>query len=163
MLHFPRAFVLLALLTSSPTSFLFGATGQSHAQVTTTSPKIGVIAKPTLGECGCSLQLPADYAKQNDRYVFQSNVDGRGKINVDGTDLELNLVRRSETTGATKVGDRTRETLEAKRIRVEIEYLVTKVCDPDDESCEQVWYSATITVTRNRTARRVRVRGACGC
>lgn len=82
---------------------------------------------------------------------------------MDGTDLELTLVRRSETGAETKLGDRTRETFVAKRIRVEIEYVVTKVCDPDDESCEQVWYSATITVTRNRTARRVRVRGACGC
>lgn len=55
---------------------------------------------------------------------------------------------------APKVGDREWAIYAVGEVRVRVDYLVTKVCDPKDESCEVTYYKATLTVTRKsqRTA-----------
>jgi hypothetical protein len=110
---------------------------------------------------GCSLQLPADYRKHNERYVFLSDYDN-ALVNIDGKDTRLKLVDYHEPEGEAKKGDRSTWNYADAEIGVRVDYIVTGVCDPGDEACEVTFYDATITVTRGARKAVVRVKGDCG-
>jgi hypothetical protein len=127
-------------------------------------PRIGFIQPSSPPEtCGWFLQFPTDYRKHNDRYVFRRYVDGPGEMNIDGRNVQLTMLRDEENKGAVSVGDRFFQTYGSSNLRVRIDYIVTRICDPKDEGCEVTWYSATITVTRRGSSRRAGVLGVCGC
>lgn len=90
-------------------------------------------------------------------------MDGSARINLDGKDLELQLVDSKELKRAPKVGDREWAVCAAGDVRVRVDYLVTKVCDPKDESCEVTYYKATLTVTRKSQRTAIKTIGFCGC
>lgn len=124
---------------------------------------VGVIKKPILDGCGCVLQLPQDYNRKNKRYVFLADVDGTAQININGQDITLKQVTNNLPQESLKVGAKWTEDYTAAKTKVQVEYVVKKVCDPDDEGCEVTHYSATITVTRDGVARKVNASGLCGC
>jgi len=127
-------------------------------------PRIGVILNSTPPDgCGCSLQFPSDYRKHNDRYVFRRDFDGTGKVNIDGQNVELTTLHDKDNKGEVRAGDRFFEIYSSGNVKVRIDYIVTRVCNPNDEGCEVTWYSATIAVTRNGSSQTARVLGVCGC
>ncbi|MEK6321758.1 MAG: hypothetical protein AABN33_08740 [Acidobacteriota bacterium] len=144
---------------SEPTS-----AAKSDVRSRTKAPTISIVrnSKPP-DDCGCFLQFPTDYRKHNDRYVFLSDLDGIAKLNTDGRNVELTMLRDQEIKGDVRVGDRFFQTYGSGNLRVRIDYTVTRICDPNDEGCERTWYSATITVTRSSSFRRAKVLGVCGC
>jgi hypothetical protein len=84
-------------------------------------------------------------------------------MNLDGENIELRLLASSKQKSKELVGDRSWETYSAKNLRVRVDYVVTRVCDPKDEGCESVYYKATMTVTRGKQRRVVKGIAICGC
>lgn len=155
----------------APLILLFALT-LTHSQtpkqpnVTAADPKIGVIKKPLADGCGCTLQLPEDYRKHNERAVFLHDYSDTVQMNIDGKDVRLKLISESPEPQKVKVGSRRKEIYSAGKDRIEIEYVVTKTCpskDDRDDWCEATWYSATITVIRGKQSQQIKALGLCGC
>jgi len=112
--------------------------------------------------CGCAFALnPADLRKR--RYIYIQGMDEPAYVNLNGKNLKLRPVTSSETKVKEKVGDRSWATYIAGDIKIRMDYVVTRVCDPNDESCEATWYKAIMTVTRKTERTIVRLTGSCGC
>ena len=126
------------------------------------SPTLGVIKKPFARGCGCNLQFPNDYNNRNESYAFISCGLNTAQINIDGKDLMLKLIDRTEPEGELKVGYRSSETYVSGKTKVRVDYVVMKSCDPSDEQCEVTLESATITVHHNGRRRVVNTIGLCG-
>ncbi len=127
------------------------------------TPKIGTIKKSLVDGCACSLQLPSDYQRRKQDFVFLSDFADIVQMNIDGQDIKLKLVKETKAKGKAKVGNRHSEAYISGQTRVRIDWLVTEVCDPKDESCEVTWYSAVITVNRSGQIQKVKALGMCGC
>ena len=85
-------------------------------------------------------------------------------INLDGKDLTLHLMDQSdEKNGELKVGDRSWEIYKAGDTTLRVDYTVSKLCDPNDEACEVIYYKATITLTRKGQKETLKTIGYCGC
>ena len=59
-------------------------------------------------------------------------------------------------------GDRSWETYVAGDVKARIDWTVTLVCDPKDESCELTYYKAALTITRKTQRAIVKAVGLCG-
>jgi len=187
----PRGFSLIACLVLLLfSSFLSpGASGRSVAgisqqlatgggpivndapQLATASPiKIATVTREPDDGAGCSLQLPADYKKQNERNIFNSSYENSSEdcacafMNIDGRDVKLTRVYSKWPPGGdNKVGNRGVQVYASGQIRVQVDYVVTPVCGPrDGEDCESTEFSATIKVTRRGVSTTLSVRGICG-
>jgi hypothetical protein len=125
--------------------------------------RIGIVRNAAdFQEGGCTLQFATDSARHNQRNVFLSDLGDSAVMNIDGKDVKLGLVRRQERKGEPKKGDRSTCSYAAKGITVRVDFVVTGLCDPNDESCEVVYYDATITVARGDGKRAIKVKGMCG-
>ena len=125
--------------------------------------KIGVVSNRDSSDGpGCSLQLPADYRKHNERYTLLSDSEDNAVMNIDGQDMNLKLVSHREPRGPSKKGDRSTWTYSRRGITVRVDFVVTALCPPNDEVCEVIYYDATITVTRGTNKQLVIVKGVCG-
>jgi hypothetical protein len=124
-------------------------------------PRIGIVQNPDeFDGAGCRLQLPSDYQKTNDRTVFVSNADEEAIMNIDGTDVRMYRVS-VDSVGSTKGGHAV-ERYHKDDIEVDVDFVVTKRCHPDDENCEVTWFNAVITVKRGELTRTVSTKGICG-
>jgi hypothetical protein len=92
-------------------------------------------------EGGCELLLPTD-SERTERYVFLSDFDGRAVMNINGHDTRLMLVRSNPSDQPSKKGDRSSSWYKAGDLEVRVDYTVTGLCPPKDESCEVVRYAA---------------------
>ena len=125
--------------------------------------KISVLKnRDSFDGAGCSLQISVDYKKHNERYVFLSDYEDNAVMNIDGKDTNLKLVSRREPKGDPKKGDRSTWNYSAKGTTVRVDFVVTGVCDPNDESCEVTYYDVTIAVTRGNDKQVVKAKGLCG-
>lgn len=156
----PLILAPLLLLFALPTTY---SQIQKQPDTAAPTPKIGVIKKPLTDGCGCTLQLPEDYRKHNERAVFLNDVGDIIQMNIDGKDVRLKLISESPQLKKEKVGSRRQEVYSAGKDRVEIEFVTTKLCPTKDESCEATWYSATITVIRGKQSHQIKALGICGC
>jgi hypothetical protein len=128
------------------------------------TPKVGIIKEPFLDGCGCYFKFPDDSTKEVKGYVFLAEIIDEGaQMNIDGKDVMLKFVRRVDPAGETKVGSARNEFYKSEDTEVGVEYVVRQLCDPDNEACESIQYSATITVTRNGISRKIKALGECGC
>jgi len=135
----------------------------TRSDSTSSTMKVGIVKnRDSFDGAGCSLQMPTDYQKHNDRCVFLSDFEDNATININGKDIKLKLVGRREPEREPRNGDRSVFNYATQRIKVRVDFLVTGVCDPNDESCEVTYYDATLTITRGRTIRMVRTKGICG-
>jgi hypothetical protein len=125
--------------------------------------EVGTIKGPFLDGCGCYFYIPDDDNKEGKGYVFLAEIDDRAQMNIDGKDVMLKYVRRIDSEGETKVGSTQSEFYKSENTEVGIEYVVKKLCDPNDEGCESIEYTATITVTRKGISRKISSLGSCGC
>jgi hypothetical protein len=114
--------------------------------------------------CGCYFQFPAQWKnKQSDKYVFMEGIDDEGAwMNIDGKDVKLELVSTSNESNG-EVGSRSNKKYKAKGIAVQVDYVITRICKPDDEQCESTDYDATFTVTKAGRKRVIKAKGVCGC
>jgi hypothetical protein len=126
-------------------------------------PQIGTIKKMLADGCGCSLQSPSDHQKHNQRFLFLSDFGDIVQMNIDDVDRRLKLANSTKGKGKPVVGNRHSETYISGETKVKIDWTVSEVCDPQDESCEVTWYSAVITVNRSGRIGKVTARGMCGC
>ncbi len=139
---------LLAVLVAS----LLVAT-QAHSQVVSAPAKIFKLGyvkdESLLDNCGCSLyRNNSDERKQ--RRIFITDMAQKAYINLDGKDLLLRLMDKSnEKKGKPKIGDHSWETYKAGNLKLRVDSIISKLCDAKDESCEVIRYKATITLTRN--------------
>ncbi len=75
-----------------------------------------------------------------------------------GTSLQV----RAKRDGLVSVGDKLVETLTDDEVAVTLKATITKLCPPDEESCEVTYYRATVTVTYAGASRTFPVAGECG-
>jgi hypothetical protein len=111
---------------------------------------------------GCSLQLLAGNVRTKNRMIFESNYEGDALMNIDGEDIKLRLVRGHEPNKRPGRGDRSTFAYRAGDIGVRVDFVVTGVCAPEDESCEVTQYTATIRISRGKSKRVVKAVGICG-
>jgi len=123
--------------------------------------KLGYVKVADFG-CGCSLSLNK-LDLRNDRLVFISSMGDFGYVNVNGKTFKLRLDAASKEKQVVKVGDRSWERYSSGSVKVRIDYVVTGLCDPNDEACEVIAYNALINITRGKRSRVVRTIGICGC
>jgi len=148
-------------IASNPLAGFAQTTAQSHQAPTLV--KVGIVRDTaSFEEGGCSLQLPADYKKQNERYVFMSDLEDNAIMNIDGKDTGLNPVSHREPKGGPRKGDRSTANYAAKGTKVRVDFVVAGVCAPNDEGCESASYYATITVIHGLGKQVVKVKGDCG-
>lgn len=91
-----------------------------------------------------------------------SDPEDNAKMNIDGSDVPLQLVKRVGPENE-KVGRHSTEIYQAPGIKVSARYVTTAVCEPNDENCESTSYEATFTVTKGKRQQTVKLRGVCGC
>jgi len=143
----------------------FAAPSQMTGQNKNTgaSIKVGIVKDNSLSEeGGCSLQLPVDLKRKNERFVFLNDYGENAVMNIDGKDVKFKLVSHHQSTEKAKKGDRSTWTYAARGTTVRVDFVVTGVCPPNDESCEVTSYDATITVTRGGSQQQVLAKGQCG-
>jgi len=162
MLRKKFIFALLALLL--PFSLAITAQGQSPQEKTTTQKTtvnnlIGTLKNAkVINDCGCSLH-------NINSYILYTDLDEKeGYINLDGKDVKLKLVSKVDYKGKPRVGKKFSRKYTARDVTVLVEYVITSVCDPKDESCEFINHSGTITATKDfRIQKMAKLPGGCGC
>jgi len=107
--------------------------------------------------------LPEDYKSHNDKYVFDADLGEFCRMNIDGHDVDLKMTGGAGMDRELKVGDRYSETYTGDGLKARIDYVVTGVCAPNDESCEVINLDATITVERNGSKQQIKASGLLGC
>ncbi len=110
---------------------------------------------------GCSLWVSMDQSNDVNRHVFLSDFDGHARMNIGGRDIAL-ILKKSSELKELKVGDRETHRYVGNGVEVVVDYVVTHVCAPDDESCE-VWSINAGVLARNASGKQsVRAHGICG-
>jgi hypothetical protein len=156
-----HSLLLLLLIACSTLPGLAQAKAQSHEAPIPI--RVGMVRDKTpFEEGGCSLQLPADHKKQNQLYVFMSDLDDNAVMNLDGRDTKLKPTSHREPKSEPKKGDRSTFNYAAKGTSVRVDFVATEVCSPNDDGCEVTSYDATITLTRGAARQVVKAQGICG-
>jgi hypothetical protein len=153
------------VLNQSPTQTPQVARNESSPTPTPeAAPKIGIIQETKyFHDCGTSLQLPEDYKSHKDKYVFDADLGEFCRLNIDGRDVDLKMRNSAGMNRELKVGDRYNETYGGDDLKARVDYVVTGVCDSNDESCEVTYIDATITVERHGSKQQIKARGLFGC
>jgi len=156
--------VLSAPLIAMILSLLVGFKAQPQSGSSPAIFKLGYVKDDSLlDNCGCSLYKNIKDEKKR-RHIFLSDMSQKAAINIDGKDLTLRLIDDGDgKNGELKVGDRSWEIYNAGNTKVRVDYTVSKLCDPNDEACEVIYYKATITVIRNGIKETLKSIGYCGC
>jgi hypothetical protein len=126
---------------------------------------LGVVAnQEDFHDGGCELLSSSDSSDpySSERYIFMSDFNGRAAMNINGHDTRFTLVRSTESRKQPKKGDRSTYWYASGPTTVEVDYTVTGVCPPDDESCEVFYYRAMIHVTSGVLRKSVAAHGLCG-
>ena len=132
-----------------------------HAQSASSSLKLGYVEDVAFG-CGGSISYNLSDLRKG-RFLLITPMDEATYVNLDGRNVKLRLVASSKTNAKEKVGDRSWETYVARNIQVKVEYVVTDVCDPNDESCEVTYYRTKMTVIRGNQRTVVKAIALFGC
>ena len=116
--------------------------------------------------CGCYFKFRGT-PENVERYIFSSSIDDEKTawMNVGGRDVKLSVRKETGLKGkeAERVGSRSRETYSSGDISVSGTYVVTRVCDPNDENCESTGYDVTFVVKKGPRSQVVKAVGSCGC
>lgn len=153
--------ILLLAASGVPISLLRGQ-GQS-APPPKVFPVIGFIRNSRdFDGAGCTLWPRTDQKYTDGRDLFRNDFDGRAIMNIDGRDRPLKLAASSEPKSKLKVGRRSMYRYQGDGVTVNIRYIVTGVCKPDDESCEVTNFDAVATVSTRSGVRRLDAHGICG-
>lgn len=150
--------------------FLISDNGQPQTKAPSLKPlQLGIIKEDRVNETsafnGCSCTLFRNRKEQRKQQViFLSGMSENGLINLNGKDLTLRLLDSSpEKKRREKIGDRKWEIFNAGNTHLRVDYTISKLCDPKDESCEAIYYKAILTLTRDKQKVVLNTIGACGC
>ena len=140
---------------------------QTQSQVVSAPVKIfklGYVKDESLRDnCNCTLYRNSQ-DEQKSRRIFISDMSEKAVINLDRRDMTLRLIdKSSKTQGKSKIGDHSWELYKAGKLTLRVDSIISKLCDPKDESCEVEYYKATITLTRNGQKEILKAIGICGC
>ncbi|MBS1811878.1 MAG: hypothetical protein JST84_27200 [Acidobacteria bacterium] len=148
------------------TTFLIFALplSSTRADFATDAVKIGFIKnRGEFDGCGCSLWLATDRKQRESRLVFVDDLGETALMNIDGKDVKLPHLRHYERQAKLKVGDKSWWEYQKNDLKVRLDFVVTKVCPPKDESCEVTHYNAQLSVTRGAQKQILKTKGTCGC
>ncbi len=111
--------------------------------------------------CGCFFKFRGT-RKNSPKVMFAEFGQNNAWMNIDGRDVQLKLVKeiRGERE---RVGSEWTRTIAVRDISVTSTYVATRVCAPNDETCESTDYDATFVVKKGRRSQTVRAFGWCGC
>lgn len=149
----PKILTLLILM--------FCAAAIAEAQVSSSSKLKLSYVEEGMG-CGCSVSYNSSDSQKN-KHVLIIPMDDDAYVTIDEKKLQLRLITSSKAKATEKVGDRSWEIYSARNVKVRVDYVVTRVCDPDDEGCEATYYRANMTVTKGKQSRVVKGIAICGC
>jgi hypothetical protein len=126
--------------------------------------KIGTVSEELGSNGGCSLQLPSHYNRKEGGYVFTSDLQNHGVVNVNGVDTHVALTKskKSETDRNPQLGDRSSYWYGGAGLEVRVDYVVTGGCPPKSESCRVVNYDAILTIKRGKTSKTIAAKAVCG-
>jgi hypothetical protein len=144
-----------------PNGYLPGQTRRSEKD-SARQLMVGIIKdRSGFDEGGCELLLPRD-SYTSERYVFLSDLQGRAVMNLGGLDIRLTLARPEESGSTPPKGDLSRHWYRGKNLQVRVDYTVSGLCPPDDESCEVIYYDAEIHLVSGRSQWTLAAHGLCG-
>ena len=130
---------------------------------------VGNIKGETGGGCGEFFTF-AGQSVESPNLMFYSSAGDETEtwMNIDGKDVRLKFVSRSEPTkidarGAELKGSRTIEKYVASQITVEIILTVAWRCPKSDENCESVGYNAIFKVRKGKIRQILKAEGISGC
>jgi hypothetical protein len=88
---------------------------------------VGAVSQEIGTEGGCSLQLPSQFAKREGAYIFVSDLDKHAVVNVDGEDVQLELVesKGSRPGRATTIGERSTDSYSGSGSGLDVEVSYT--------------------------------------
>jgi hypothetical protein len=157
--------VLACLTVNNPCAGAQGKSSQDVASTSSVKNMIGNIKDRNAQDgCGCYFSFPSEERKRFPRFVFASDLDEQSAwMNIDGQDVKLKLVQFSGPQESAKIGSKLARTYAAAGLKVHILYVTTKICQPDDESCESTEYRASFTVRKGARQQTMRLKGSCGC
>jgi hypothetical protein len=126
--------------------------------------KIGNVTNDLSSNGGCALQLARQYFKKEGEFVFVSDFESRGLVNVNGTDIPVTLVRPRDVDPRPKstIGERSTLWYSGGGIEVRVDYLTTGGCPQGTQSCAVTNYDAILTITRGKTSKSVAAKAVCG-
>jgi hypothetical protein len=157
-----KAVVFTGLVLAVVNSEMKGQT-DARGRAPQKRPLIGFVQNTSeFDGAGCSLWLLADKTNSGGRRVFLSDFGKRAVMNIDGRDMALVTVASAEPKDGPKKGGRSKWRYRGGGAEVVVDYAVTGVCAPSDESCEIWSCDAVITVTARRGKRILRAHGICG-
>ena len=166
-----KKILFISLLLTIPCSFAHPTLGQTPqektAQKTIVTNLIGTLNDAEVVD-GCSCYLEARQKSQNPasiRFILSAELDEKeAHIKLDGKNIKLNLAHKIDYKGKPRVGKKSSRKYAAGKVIVFVEYVVTSVCDPKDESCEFTGHSGTLTVVKDsRIQKMTKLTGGCGC
>ncbi|MEJ7577490.1 MAG: hypothetical protein WKF74_10855 [Pyrinomonadaceae bacterium] len=155
--------ILVAVIVSALALF-GGVTARSSSQRNLVGNiKAKMFKDTSLGDAGCSFQF-APGNRNSERYIFFSpaGFENDALMNIDGRDVSLRLVNETNPKGRERVGSRSTRRYAAGNITVNVVYVATRVCKPNDENCESTSYSATFIVKKGERTQTVKAAGSCG-
>ncbi len=163
--------LFVLLLLALPFSFAYAVPGQTPqekaAQKTTVTNLIGTLNDAeAVDGCSCYLESRQNAKNSNAiRFIFSAELDEKeAYIKLDGKKIKLKLVSKVDYKGKPRVGKKSSRKYVAGGVIVVVEYVVTSVCDPQDESCEFTGHSGTLTVIKDsRIQKMTKLTGGCGC
>lgn len=143
--------------------FMLTAASVVEPQSVSSSSKftLGYVEDAAIG-CGCSFSYNLSDLR-NHKHLLISPMDEDTYITLDGQKLKLQLLAELKGKRKERVGDRSWQIYSGGDVKVRVDYVVTKVCDPNDEDCEATYYRANMTVTRGKQRLVVRGIAICGC
>ena len=126
--------------------------------------KIGDVPNDLSSTGGCALQLPRQYARKEGKFVFASDLENRGLVNVNDTNVPVTLVgpRGGNQKRKQAVGERSTFVYAGGGIEVRVDYTVTGVCAQRSESCDITYYDAILTITHGKTSKSLAAKAVCG-
>ncbi|MGI8733227.1 MAG: hypothetical protein ACR2LM_07985 [Pyrinomonadaceae bacterium] len=139
--------------------------GTSLAQEASKPRLVGNFTRKGLGDgCGCYFRFRGA-GRDSEQYIFAEPVDDEkiAWMNIGGRNVRLKLVKEQSAGDRERVGSRWTRTFVSNDITVTSTYVATRVCAPEDESCESTDYTATFVVRKGKLAQTVKALGYCGC
>jgi len=129
-------------------------------------PRLDPLRESDLADgCGCSFHVPPR-AGAKGRTILQWEIDSRATMRLDGRVRKLDVVGVQEASTperAARIGDKAVFELKGADVDVRADCVVTRVCRPDDEACENVAYRARLKVRTAGGERVVDAWASCGC
>jgi hypothetical protein len=159
--------LIIPKIALSETSSAQSKPGGTSSSAVSPKTLIGTLKNPDSVEgCGCYFQTPAEEKKKDSRrFIFESDLDlTSASMNIDGRDLKLKIVGKpSRLPDKVKKGFHFTRQYSAGSIQVKVDFVVSWLCPPKDESCEVTNYDVTLTVEKGERKQTIQLKGGCGC